>query len=106
MKGSYNIKYNEDISCQQIDLERKECNEVDIGGSCTEFQHFVALFGLCNPHSQSADFNIKRGVQDRLKILYQEHKGNEDNNWPYEGDYQKLSSEILCAHGEKGNILL
>jgi len=41
---------------------KKECNEVDIGGSCTEFQHFVTLFGLCNPHSQSADSNIKGGV--------------------------------------------
>jgi hypothetical protein len=67
----------------------------DVGA---ESQHFVALFRLCNPHNQSTDFNIKRRVQDGLKILYQQNKGNEDNDWPYEGGCQKLSSEILCAH--------
>ena len=90
-----------------MDKSRKEeCNEVDIGGSCTEFQHFVALFGLCNPHSQSADSNIKGGVQDGLKKFYQQWKGIEDKNWSYKGGCQKLSSEILHTHGEKGYILL
>jgi hypothetical protein len=49
----------------------------DVGA---ESQHFLALFGLCNPHNQSTDFNIKRRAQDRLKILYQQNKGNEDND--------------------------
>jgi len=52
-------------------------------------QHSVDPFGLHNPPNQSADPNIKQWVGDGLKVLYQQHKTNENNDRPYEGGCQK-----------------
>jgi len=52
-------------------------------------QHSVDPFGLHNPSNRSADPDIKQWIEDGLKVLYQQHKTNENNDRPNEGGCQK-----------------
>jgi len=52
-------------------------------------QHSVNPFGMYNPPNWSADPDIKQRGEDGLKVLYQQHKTNENNDRSYEGGCQK-----------------
>ena len=69
------------------DLVRKTARK-DVGGNCTECQHYINPFRL--PTHTAHQYQME--VLGRARVLYQHHKANKDNDWPYKGGCQKLSS--------------